>query len=60
MHGRILQGISRNVQGTQTTTTDISKLTAEIEKLSNRVSDIERLLIIHDNLLKEIKGNDKK
>lgn len=55
VHGRIMQSMSRTVQGSQTTTTDLSKLTAEIEKLTNRVSDIEKLLIIHDNLLKEIK-----
>ena len=39
--------------GAQPVVSDAAQLKTAIENLSKRVSDIERLLIIHDNLLKE-------
>ncbi len=41
------------------TSTEISNLTAEIEKLSKRISDVERLLLIHDDLLEKAKLKKK-
>ena len=39
---------------------DLANLTAEIQKLTQRINDIERLLLIHDNILKEAKEKEKK
>lgn len=39
---------------------EINQLIAEIEKLSKRISDIEKLLLIHDDQIKEINSRNKK
>lgn len=53
-HQRIMANLNASANATASpVTSDLGKLTAEIEKLSQRISDIERLLIIHDNILKE-------
>jgi hypothetical protein len=38
---------------------EISDLRKEIEKLARRVDNIEKLVIIHDNLLKKQQGEGK-
>jgi hypothetical protein len=54
VHQRIMANFSKTPAPV---TGDLNQLKTEIEKLSQRISDIERLLIIHDNILNK-KGKD--
>ncbi len=52
MHQRVRGGLTG---GGAAPSADVTELKASIDSLNKRLSDIERLLIIHDNILKDLK-----
>jgi len=54
VHQRIRSGMAGAFQsGDSSTSADIAALKKSIDELTIRINNIERLLIIHDNILKD-------
>jgi hypothetical protein len=57
MHKRISASLAASLQGADNGPTDTTSLQKSIDDLSKRISDVERLLLIHDNALKDVLKN---
>jgi hypothetical protein len=57
VHKRITSALSATLQSSDGGTADTTQLQKSIDDLSKRISDVERLLLIHDNAIKNVQKN---